>query len=450
MPFATTALGLIVAVILGILLRRLFLTPLRAVPGPLSYAVSSWRLAFEDLKGHTTRKVHRLHTQYGPAVRIGPAHVSFNSPMAVKAIYGTGSQSQRTSFYKLFEPYGRPTMFSMSAVEGHRRRKQCLARPFAKTNILRGYIAKSIESKVNGFMQLLKLNDYSDGCEIGRLLAFFALDVASAFVYGSVLGTAATACNLSHQAILSDYDYPHRRELSFLGVHGASTIKTRVLALLYGEPIHRHQISAPSPFTHIRTYAMEACKEYQSTAPSNQSEPAELALISQLSRSDLDDMDIASECADGLLAGVETTKNALLFLVWALSLPKNKSCQDKLRQEMQHNLASTTLNEHGLLTVGTADTLPYLNAVLKESLRLYAPLPASQPRFFESDTVIDGYSIPARTVVSIAPYCLHHNATVFQDPYDFVPERWLQHPSPEMESLWWPYSSGARGCTGLQ
>ncbi len=99
--------------------------------------------------------------------------------------------------------------------------------------------------------------------------------------------------------------------------------------------------------------------------------------------------------------------------------------------------------------------LPYLNAVLRESLRLYAPLPTFVPRSSPVDTVIDGYEIPAGTVVGMSPFCLHRDEAVFPSPLSFEPDRWLT-PSgaliPESDPknrYFWAFASGARMCIGM-
>jgi cytochrome P450 len=85
-------------------------------------------------------------------------------------------------------------------------------------------------------------------------------------------------------------------------------------------------------------------------------------------------------------------------------------------------------------------------------LRLYAPLPASEPRSLPVDCVIDGYKIPANTVVSMSPYNLHRNPEVFPDPLVFNPERWLGDGKAvaEMKKWFWAFSSGGRMCIGMQ
>lgn len=326
-----------------------------------------------------------------------------------------------------------------------------LARPYAKTNIISGWVAQTIESRVQNFMQLLESRS-TQTFDIGAMLGFFSLDVATAFVYGSKHGTSALTSNNEHIALLDDYKNAFRRELSWLGVHGNSKVTANVLGALLG--MSKTQLNE-QPFSRIRAFARE--RYYRaSTENEDTKQEAELSLLKQLKHANvkaeqtpLQDIDIVSECADHLLAGIETTRNLLLFLIWALSTPTNKHCQIRLREEVCA-LTASDLCENGLPTVEAADKLPYLNAVLKEALRLYAPLPASQPRFFDTDTVIEGYHIPVGTIVSMSPYCLHHSPEAFERPDEFLPERWLEEGSLEMQKWWWPFSSGGRMCTGMQ
>lgn len=165
----------------------------------------------------------------------------------------------------------------------------------------------------------------------------------------------------------------------------------------------------------------------------------------------LDDLDIASECADHLLAGIDTTSDTMLFLVWALSQPRNQHFQDKLREEVL-SLPEEALNEHGVPKAEAVDKLVYLSAIIKETLRLYAPLPVFAPRSLLVDSNIDGYRIPAGTVVGMAPYSLHRNPDVFTEPLVFNPDRWLGTSTEvaEMNRWFWAFASGGRMCIGIQ
>lgn len=138
-----------------------------------------------------------------------------------------------------------------------------------------------------------------------------------------------------------------------------------------------------------------------------------------------------------------------MFLIWSLSQPINIRFQEKLRQELLQ-LPKPSLNAQGFPTAEASDKCTYLNAIIKETLRLYAPLPTFEPRSVPVDTRIDDYDIPANTVVGISPFSLHRNAEVFKDPLTFNPDRWLEPEAAEMNRWFWAFSSGGRMCIGIQ
>jgi cytochrome P450 len=79
-------------------------------------------------------------------------------------------------------------------------------------------------------------------------------------------------------------------------------------------------------------------------------------------------------------------------------------------------------------------------------------LPASEPRALPLPTVIEGYTIPARTIVSVSPYSLHRHSEVFVEPLRFNPDRWLDPSNniAEMNKWFWAFSSGGRMCIGVK
>jgi cytochrome P450 len=62
---------------------------------------------------------------------------------------------------------------------------------------------------------------------------------------------------------------------------------------------------------------------------------------------------------------------------------------------------------------------------------------------------VDGIHIPAGTGVGMAPYTLHHDPQVYQDPFSFTPEQWLEEDAAkrrERERNLIPFGSGKRAC----
>lgn len=151
---------------------------------------------------------------------------------------------------------------------------------------------------------------------------------------------------------------------------------------------------------------------------------------------------VAAECKDHLAAGVDTTGDALCFLMYHLSLPTPSSqrIQSLLHKELTENAATSF------------DQLPYLDAVVKEGLRCFPPIPMSMPRYVPSGgSTIEGHFIPQGTIVSCQAYTLHKDPNVFAQPLEFLPERWLDKAGEiERNRFFIPFSIGGRGCLGRQ
>ncbi|KAJ5785306.1 benzoate 4-monooxygenase cytochrome P450 [Penicillium pulvis] len=456
---------LVLITILCQIIYKLYATPLRKIPGSKSFATTKWRLAYEDFKGVRTQTIHALHQSYGTAVRVGPNEVSFSSLSALKTIYGAGSGFERTDFYRMFDVFGCQNLFTFAEVNKHAERKKLLAHAYSKSVILSPQaIAKPlIEKNVKSYLDLL---DREKGVseEIFQSLHWFSLDTITGFLYGDKLeysGTNALTGNKKHRELLDDIIDPSRRKLSWFVVHLRAYTKW-----LYGrsgftekliQSLGLFPMKSPTTYTGIRAHALMSTNRFDISVLFRKPPGPALSLIQKLWESTnagetrcLGSPEMASEMADHCLAGIDTTSDTLMFAIWALSRGQNGAYQQRLIEEVT-SIPETECNDDGIPTVEAADKLPYLGAIIKETLRLYAPLPASEPRSLPVDTMIDGYTIPARTVVSMSPYTLHRNEEVFPDPLMFKPERWLGECGDltEMKKWFWAFSSGGRMCIGL-
>ncbi|KAK9902164.1 hypothetical protein WJX75_006453 [Coccomyxa subellipsoidea] len=96
--------------------------------------------------------------------------------------------------------------------------------------------------------------------------------------------------------------------------------------------------------------------------------------------------------------------------------------------------------------------MPYVEACVKETLRLYTPAPVLARQLAE-DTVIQGRSFPKGTGVMVLINAIHHDPEIYADPELFKPERWLEG-TPEyaadkqVPGKWMPFGEGSRVCVG--
>jgi len=430
---------------------------LRKVPGPKLYAVTRLRLAMDAWNARSIHSIHKLHLKHGPVVRVGPNEVSFNSLSALRTIYGAGSGWERTSFYRMFDAYGRPNLFTFASGKDHRERKKLVSHIYANQTVLGTEFSKLVQKKVAGFMRMLE-REPEHANEIFSSLHYFSFDTISEFVYGPDNG-GTQAMEGSDRHLIDDILSSSRRRLAWFVVHFPAYTKwlTTRTGALEKIVVRLGLMPMRKPFTYtgIRQHALKSFYSFKAAPVDVQLKQSETTVIGRLIKvqreQGLTDMDIASECADHLLAGVDTTADSLMFLIWALSLPQNAPYQERLRKELSH----ISVNELGLHQPRELTSLPFLNAVLRESLRMYSPLPTFEPRSSSVDAVVDGYDIPAGTIVGMSPYCLHREESVFPEPLVFRPERWLVQdgslvPESDPKNKWfWAFSSGARMCIGM-
>lgn len=151
---------------------------------------------------------------------------------------------------------------------------------------------------------------------------------------------------------------------------------------------------------------------------------------------------VRDEVATMLVAGYETTA---LAMAWALSeLMRNQRSQDRLHTEVQRSLGQR------LPGYTTATQLPYLQAVVAETLRLYPPVYAFG-RTAIHDVEISGYAFPADTNFLISPWVMHRNAELFPLPTKFAPERWMDGLEKRLPAYSYiPFGAGPRGCVGTR
>lgn len=104
-------------------------------------------------------------------------------------------------------------------------------------------------------------------------------------------------------------------------------------------------------------------------------------------------------------------------------------------------------------TFAQLDKLRYLNAVISEVIRLHPGAMHRQVRVCPNDAIVYSdtargteYMIPPGTVFAISALTSHMNKEAFQDPYEFVPERWIDNP--EASKGFMGFSRGTRGCVG--
>ncbi|KAK3016555.1 hypothetical protein RJ639_005816 [Escallonia herrerae] len=155
---------------------------------------------------------------------------------------------------------------------------------------------------------------------------------------------------------------------------------------------------------------------------------------------------IKATCLAILTAATDTTMSTL---IWALALMlNNEQVMKKAQEEMDINVGRERQVEEPDMK-----NLVYLQAVIKETLRLYPPVPLSLPHESTEECTVGGYRIPKGTRLLLNLWKIHRDPQAWPDPSEFQPERFLTGDNDidvrgqNYELI--PFGSGRRMCPGI-
>ena len=143
-------------------------------------------------------------------------------------------------------------------------------------------------------------------------------------------------------------------------------------------------------------------------------------------------------------AGTDTTSSTL---EWAMTeLIRNPKTLSEARLELEQ-----TIGKGNQIEESDVSRLPYLQAIVKETLRLHSPIPLLLPRKSSSNVEICGYIVPEDAQVLVNAWAIGRDGTTWDNPNSFVPERFLgldvDVKGRNFEVI--PFGAGRRICPGL-
>lgn len=156
----------------------------------------------------------------------------------------------------------------------------------------------------------------------------------------------------------------------------------------------------------------------------------------------MSDRQLSREIMTLVVAGHETTASVLNW-TWHL-LSQHPAVERKLEYELRQ--CRTTDCAH--LTLDELPRYRYTRSVIEEAMRMYPPGWLMTRRALEDDYLGD-YFVPAGTEIYIAPYLIHRNPALWEQPDVFKPERFDIERTDQKQALALiPFSAGPRNCIG--
>ncbi|KZP14939.1 cytochrome P450 [Athelia psychrophila] len=179
----------------------------------------------------------------------------------------------------------------------------------------------------------------------------------------------------------------------------------------------------------------------------------------------LPDAEVIAQVSTLVFAATDTTSSALSRILHLLA--QHPEAQGRLRDEIR-----AARGQDGDLDYKKLDALQYLDVVIRETVRLYAPvpfvhrvakkdtvLPLSQPIVGIDGTDIHEIAVPKGTIVTVAIMRANRDPTIWgDDAHEWKPERWLASPPDKVANAHFPgvfsnmmtFLGGSRGCIGFK
>ncbi|KAI9163430.1 Cytochrome P450 monooxygenase sdnE [Paramyrothecium foliicola] len=431
--------GALVVSFVALAVQRLWLSPLARFPGPKLAALTQLYEFYYDviLGGQYTFKIIELHEKYGPVVRINPWEVHVKISDSHSELY-SGFVRPRESWNFCTKQFGGPRMsFRLSSAASHSQvlgnalttinhdhkpRPPALDTFFSVQNVRK--LQLLIEERADALLHsFAKHAAFGGGRPLNVMYPFsaytnveesdYGADVTDSMLMGTHLGHLIKHAGWTLTVVDNLPDYVSSRWVP--GWSGLRKMNKDILA----------QVMEIKATTNTEKWAFDV------------SHPTifhELLSTETLSPEEKTPARLAHE-------GQILIQSGTLTVSWTLSLAtfhllNRPSTLRTLRDE----LFAAILDPDEVVPLAQLEELPYLRAVVKESLRLAIGTSSRLDRIPADETLIcrdpesgQAWKFKPGTVVSMSPYITAMDETIFPDPKAFRPERWLEEGAEGLE-----------------
>lgn len=445
---------------------------LRRFPAPSFAGFTELWLLYNSSTGQRFKTIDKVHRKLGKVVRIAPNHVSFSDPRAYRDIYGHGSSILKDNFYEQIADE-HPSIAQTTKKAEHTRKRKALSHIFSAKGITAmeprvlhaiEKLCRDLQLKSQG-LQIADTDAYPviDGVfDLRPWLNMFSYDAITAMFWSSSYAFLDKGNDLCPSMAPSG---------SVKQVHAMDSFHSGArFNVMFGPlpPIWNELAKQVFACTHIRKAGINfgGMARYQ-VVKRLEKQPAEPDLFSYLPTTPSEKWptpmplgELIAESATMMDAGNDTTQTSLTNCIYHLARHPEK--QEKLYQILAKLTSLADPSRPTVLFSEQLKNIPYLRAVLDENFRCRPPVSIGLPRrTVNSGATIAGHAIAPNTIVSVPLYTLHHDESLFEDAWDFVPERWLAEDdenrdgwttSPQeaknLKEFVLPFSLGGRACIG--
>ncbi|KAF2118079.1 cytochrome P450 [Lophiotrema nucula] len=419
------------AVVLGIVIRRRYLSSISDLPGPFLASFSvAWQL-WRIVKGDIDRQCSKLHEKYGPFVRISHEEVSLCHPDAIRQILL--NPLHKSDWYSVVALPDQRFQTPMSTLDPrtHAQRSKNLAAGFAMSHVIKS------EPYVDDAIRLLKkrLVEFSiskSEIHLDHWFNYLAFDILGEIVFSRAFGFLEAGKDLggsiANSKVLSLYV---TLAGFFQGIH----------RLTLGNPIISDRKLMPSQ--HIFDTTLRAIDSRQKN-PQVRKDILSLWMKQRAENPDKFSEKELYGCVNMTVgAGADTVSAS--FQSFFYHLIRSPHHLARVRKE----IADANLIDE-VISYADATNLPFLQACIKEAWRMFPPVPFALARVVPaSGLTIGGRYFAPGTKLSVNPHVIHYSRELFgEDAAVYNPERWLAPNVKEIDRQFVAFGAGFNSCQG--
>ncbi|KAK8012845.1 cytochrome P450 [Apiospora marii] len=453
-------------------------SPLSQIPGPWYGPLTTLHLRWLFSTGEIWKLVERSHARYGPIVRLGPRQVWISDKAAMRQILVKNDLPKVAMYAEISRDKFSPGLFGEIRYEPHKRLKRFLSPAFTVAYIdnLETYFKTTVRDLLDKYQSTIAddpLAAAKNGITVDLMddLHNVALDIMGECSFGKGFGQTNPDTLVEDgvdekvwkqiprsifDGLSKRYQVRMRRQASCVRLSlrlpwRQQTVYVKKFLRKFGFDI---QFDWPAEMI----TAIDAVVTRRKRTSECERRDLLQHLIEEGKKPDtgtaMTTRDIVDQMAEILLAGSETTSGTLGCLF--LELARTPDARAKLMASLTPK--SFTDYDDDIVTSKTVrtgtDEYEYLEACLRENLRLH-PIASEMGRRTGNQWVeLLGYSLPPHTVVSASYRDLHRNERYWPQAHRFWPERWLPAdkregaPAPDLEA-YYPFSGGNHSCIGI-
>ncbi|CAK7221894.1 hypothetical protein SBRCBS47491_004685 [Sporothrix bragantina] len=425
-----------------------FFHPLARYPGPFWASVSRFWMVSQIRGAHADKTQRELHAHLGSIVRIAPNEVAISDPDAIKTIYGINSGFTKTDFYTPWRPAWcrYPDAFTNLDEPLHASRRRITNSLYSMSSIARA--EESIDKctavlleKMASFAEAKRTFDMAGWAQM------YAFDVVGQLFFSHMFGCLAAGHD--HRGYIRSLDLL----LPILCAASVMPTYIRSLFLIGGALVQPRVMKALTSLKDIDEAAEQCIAERHAQLEQGKSgdEKDILASLFAVMREkgekvDFGRTEVKVEVYVALFAGSDTTAAAVSSVLYHLM--KSPAVYKKLTNEIDEATRAGSLSSP--IQYKEAAALPYLDACIKEGMRLHPSVGLTLPRHVPAGGCqIAGAWFPEGTRVGVNAAVVHRNRDIFgNDADNFNPDRWFGPDAARMDRYMFQFGGGSRTCIG--